>query len=196
MSEDLRASDAEREQTVNSLRAAAGEGRLSVEELDERTAAAYAAKTRGELAALCADLPPQPLRAQQPARSVPLVPGRVVFSARWRAPGRPHAVVGGLLSHVAPPLHAHGYELVERTPERLVFMRSRRPGWTIAVAILLFPFGLIALAHKDRDRIAIDLLPEERDTALIVQGVAPLAVRRAFAQLERDANDPTSPSRR
>lgn len=53
---DLRASDSERERTADQLRHAAGEGRLTVEELDERLEAAYAARTRGELEGLVADL--------------------------------------------------------------------------------------------------------------------------------------------
>ena len=52
-----RASDAEREAVVARLRDAAGEGRLTVEELAERVAAAYAAGTREELEPLTADLP-------------------------------------------------------------------------------------------------------------------------------------------
>jgi len=52
-----RASDAEREAVVARLRDAAGEGRLTVEELDERIDAAYAARTRDELDPLTADLP-------------------------------------------------------------------------------------------------------------------------------------------
>ena len=54
---DLRASDAERERTADQLRHAAGEGRLTVEELDERLNAAYAARTRGELDRLVAMSP-------------------------------------------------------------------------------------------------------------------------------------------
>ncbi len=52
----LRASDAERERTVDQLRHAAGEGRLTVEELDERLDAAYAARTRGDLERLVTDV--------------------------------------------------------------------------------------------------------------------------------------------
>ena len=52
-----RASDAEREAVVARLRDAAGEGRLTVEELAERIDAAYAARTRDELEPLTADLP-------------------------------------------------------------------------------------------------------------------------------------------
>ena len=56
-----RASDAEREAVVARLRNAAGEGRLTVDELDERIDAAYAAKTRAELEPLTADLPDTPM---------------------------------------------------------------------------------------------------------------------------------------
>jgi hypothetical protein len=53
---ELRASDAERERTADQLRYAAGEGRLTVEELDERLNAAYAARTRGDLEQLVRDV--------------------------------------------------------------------------------------------------------------------------------------------
>jgi len=53
---DLRASDAEREQAVEILSRAVADGRLSVDELDERLASAYAMRTRRELAVLIADV--------------------------------------------------------------------------------------------------------------------------------------------
>lgn len=52
----LRASDAEREQIADVLRHAAGEGRLTVDELDERLDAAYAAVTHEDLDRLVADV--------------------------------------------------------------------------------------------------------------------------------------------
>lgn len=57
VSRDVRASDAERELTVEKLQRSMGQGRLSTDEFDERVAAAYAATTRGELADLTRDLP-------------------------------------------------------------------------------------------------------------------------------------------
>lgn len=53
---DLRASDADRERAVMTLGRAAGEGRLDVEELEERLQAAYAARTHRELDRLLADV--------------------------------------------------------------------------------------------------------------------------------------------
>ena len=56
----IRASDQERESVVDVLRDAFTDGRLTFDEFEERTAAAYAAKTWGQLWELTADLPAQP----------------------------------------------------------------------------------------------------------------------------------------
>ena len=56
----LRASHGDRDRVVELLRVAAGDGRLTAEELDERLEAALTARTYGELAALTTDLPAVP----------------------------------------------------------------------------------------------------------------------------------------
>jgi hypothetical protein len=184
MTDRLRASDAEREQTVAALRAAAGEGRLTVDELDERTTLAYAAVTRGDLERLLHDLPAARLPEPRAARRGPRMPGRAGFGARWSA-RRPPDLVGFELVHsLGPPLRAFGYELVERTPQRLVFARRRRPAWTIVVAVVFFPVGLLALLHCPSDEITVEFARRGGETVCFAQGVAPLAVRREFAQLE------------
>ena len=58
--EGLRASHADRDQVVELLRVAAGDGRLSADELDDRLERALTARTYPELAALTADLPATP----------------------------------------------------------------------------------------------------------------------------------------
>jgi len=65
----VRASDAEREHTVALLQQGFTDGRLTQAELEERAAAAYAARTTAELSDLTADLPTQ----EQPPR-----PGRAL----------------------------------------------------------------------------------------------------------------------
>jgi len=55
------AGSADRERAVGVLRAAFTEGRLSQDELDDRVAQAYSARTYGDLWALVADLPAGPL---------------------------------------------------------------------------------------------------------------------------------------
>jgi hypothetical protein len=58
---DVRASDADRERAVDMLRQHAGDGRISIEELSQRTEHAYSAQTLGELDVLVRDLPPAPV---------------------------------------------------------------------------------------------------------------------------------------
>jgi len=53
----IRASDSDREHAVEALRGQYAEGRLTLEEFDERTSAAYAAKTWTDLRELTSDLP-------------------------------------------------------------------------------------------------------------------------------------------
>jgi Domain of unknown function (DUF1707) len=54
---ELRASHEDRDRVVEILRVAAGDGRLTAGELDERLEAALTARTMGELAVLTTDLP-------------------------------------------------------------------------------------------------------------------------------------------
>ena len=63
----LRASDAERERAAETLRRHHADGRLTTDELEERTARAYAATTRGDLDQLFGDLP----RLRQPEEEQP-----------------------------------------------------------------------------------------------------------------------------
>ena len=62
----LLASDSDREDVAERLRAASGEGRLLAEELEQRLELAFHARTYGELDALVVDLPAAP--APLPAR--------------------------------------------------------------------------------------------------------------------------------
>jgi hypothetical protein len=55
--EGLRASHGDRDRVVDQLRVAAGDGRLTSDELDARLERALSARTQGELAALTEDLP-------------------------------------------------------------------------------------------------------------------------------------------
>lgn len=74
----MRVSDADRHQVAEILREAAGEGRIDLEELDERLEATYAAKTYADLVPITMDLPAHrdPDRAPaRPASPSPVVPG-------------------------------------------------------------------------------------------------------------------------
>ncbi len=94
----------DRESVVTILRDAFTEGRLTLDEFDERTSVAYAARTWGDLMALTADLPVQPAfdRAIQASSALPAMP-----SARPEAipPGMgPRSVRRGMDSRLLPAL--------------------------------------------------------------------------------------------
>jgi Domain of unknown function (DUF1707) len=88
----VRASDAEREQTVALLQRSYADGRLALAELEERAGAAYAAQTRAQLRDLTADLPAE----HQPSRRRMILDTRVVCTLLCVCP--PAAVAYWLLS--------------------------------------------------------------------------------------------------
>ena len=87
---ELRASDEDRERTADTLRRAAGDGRLTMDELDERLNTAYGSRTRAELELLVADvLAPGDQRAVgAPQHRLPVRRGE--GGARWLV-----AIMGG-----------------------------------------------------------------------------------------------------
>jgi hypothetical protein len=103
----LRVSHEDRDQVAESLRIAAGDGRLTAEELDERLESALTARTYDDLAALVADLPaagtalaplPGPLAALLPGGTghapakelmkIHTTSGRGERVGRWTVPAR------------------------------------------------------------------------------------------------------------
>jgi uncharacterized protein DUF1707/2TM domain-containing protein len=66
---ELLASDADRERAAGRLRAAAGDGRLTPVELEERLDSAFSARTEAELEPLVADLPAPPRQPTSRDRS-------------------------------------------------------------------------------------------------------------------------------
>ncbi len=80
---DLRASDADRERVAKILHDAMAEGRLTVDELDERLQTVYKSRTLGELVPITADLPVagtigtslQPAQQRLPSEKIGGTPG-------------------------------------------------------------------------------------------------------------------------
>lgn len=103
-SDDLRASHADREQVIDTVKAAFTRGQLTMGELDERVGRALAARTYGELAAVTVGIPagsdlagpPKPARAQlrRPGNR-PINPGVCVITAATLAAGVWAGMVAG-----------------------------------------------------------------------------------------------------
>lgn len=115
-----RASDAERDRAADALRRHHADGRLSTDELEERTGRAYAATTLGELDQLFADLPR--VRSSEGGRRPPRL-------GLWPPPFALPLIA--LLFAVAVAASAHALLLVWAVMFFLIlrFGFMRRPWW-------------------------------------------------------------------
>ena len=102
--DDVRISDQERTQVVDRLRRHCAEGRITLDEFSDRAGQVYAARTRGELGEVLADLPePVPLPStdavpvRRPTSWVVGIMGGGQSKGRWRPEGEVTAlaIMGG-----------------------------------------------------------------------------------------------------
>ncbi|NUP46795.1 MAG: DUF1707 domain-containing protein [Catenulispora sp.] len=82
----LRVSPEEREEAAERIRLAAGDGRLTVEELESRLELALSALTYGELDALVDDLPSRPAPAAPESMRLAISYGHLERVGTWRIP--------------------------------------------------------------------------------------------------------------
>lgn len=162
----LRASDADRDRVADALRAHCAAGRLRLEELEERLAAALGAATLDELQRLLQDLPDrgaQATRPHAPERVKIGLPGLRSFRQEHELRSDRTESFRTAVEHILPAMVADGFNVIGRVPgELLVFER------------------------RDERVVAAFNRSDAGGTRLVVQGIARLAVRRAFANLGVD----------
>jgi DUF1707 SHOCT-like domain len=186
---DIRAADEDRERVATALRTHCEAGRLSIDELEERLAAAYAAKTLGDLDPLMADLPALPTRHAVTAPSDAAGaggPGLRAFSQRYELGVSRDVAFRHALDHIVPGMVRFGYKVSHRHEGRvLTFAIDERPGWVPFVCVFAFPIGLLALLARNRHTVTIefDELPRGEGTVMRAYGRARRPVRKAFADL-------------
>ncbi|MER5629701.1 DUF1707 domain-containing protein [Streptomyces nitrosporeus] len=93
---DMRASDAERERIAETLREAVAEGRLEMDEFEQRLDATYKARTHGELEPLVRDLPAPGTAVAPVSGPAAVSAGRAAGAVDWsRRIGKPATSSGG-----------------------------------------------------------------------------------------------------
>jgi hypothetical protein len=167
VSEELRASDTEREQAVTRLRDASAEGRLTLEELAERTALAYQARTHGELARVTDDLPAAVAQPAKAPRSFGLLVTLFApIARRKRRPLPRHTLVVSIFGPVRLDLRA-----TTKVPDDAAI-------WTIS---LFGPLFVTVPEHVDVDTTVLALFApvREADTSDLSPGAPRLRIRGA-----------------
>jgi hypothetical protein len=180
----LRISDADRHKVAELLRDAAGEGRLDLEELDERLEATYAAKTYADLVPLTIDLP---AHGEQP--STPPVPRREAPPAAT-AYDTSLAILGGCSrkgAWLVPPRHQAfalmgGVELDLREAtfaarETVIYANAVMAGVDITVDarthVIIEGVGIMGAFEQSRDKVPAELTADS--PVVRVKGVALMA---------------------
>ncbi|MBB5786019.1 DUF1707 SHOCT-like domain-containing protein [Jiangella mangrovi] len=160
---DLRCSDVDRERVAEALRQAAGDGRLTLTELEERLEATFKARTYGELQPITRDLPQGPY---------PLPGGNAVANWQQGRPAGPAGAVAG--AGVQPPLPPSGGPV--RRSERItsVLSNEKRQGrWEVPARMdITAVLGEVVLDFSE----AVVRTPEVEIQTAIVLGSLTLIV--------------------
>jgi hypothetical protein len=132
----LRASDSDREHVATQLRESFSEGRLTLDEFQERLQSAYAAKTQGDLAVLTRDLP---VRAPPPPPPVAVGPvDRAVYWSRLRDLATRYLVICAFFLAIWFVAGRHG---------------SFWPIWPIVVFGFFFALRALGIEQRERRRM-------------------------------------------
>lgn len=173
----MRISDADRHQVAEFLREAAGEGRLDLDELDERLEATYAARTYADLVPITHDLPapttgaavsrPAPGTAVRYDTSVAIMSG-VDRKGLWEV-GPTHSVfcvMGGVDIDLR--------EAVFTTPEVVITANTLMGGVDVIVnahtRVIVEGTGVMGAFEHARDKVEAQVTPDS--PVVRVRGVA------------------------
>ena len=180
----LRISDADRHRVAELLREAAGEGRLDLEELDERLGATYAAKTYADLVPITIDLPvPGEPAAAPPVQRRETPPTTTSYESSM-------AILGGVSrkgAWLVPPRHQafalmRGVDIDLREAtfaarETVIYANALMAGIDIVVDerthVIVEGVGVMGAFEQSRDKVAPQITADS--PVVRVKGVALMA---------------------
>ena len=152
---DIRASDRERDATVERLSAATGDGRLTLGEFSQRMDRATTAQTRGELDRLVADLPTEAATAAVAGRP-PAAPsawhvspiGGLSVSGPWRM--AKHEIVVSLVGRARLDLSQAELAAPEVTLTKVSLVGGVRIGVPSGIRVEVSGFSLVGGTRVER----------------------------------------------
>ena len=96
---------------------------------------------------------------------------------RFRSPLDETALRGEHLNDLLAAMSDQGYAASAITADGARFDRRHRPVWTIYVAVLFWPLGLLALLRVKRVAVHVRADPTEGGTLVVVAGTLAQALR-------------------
>jgi hypothetical protein len=183
----LRISDDDRHRVAEVLRQAAGEGRIDLEELDERLEATYGAKTYGDLVPITADLPaqgtahhpttPRPAHAQP--SPVPATRHESSFSVMgdctrrgvWEVPARHNAFA--LMGSVTLDLREARFTARETVIEAYAVMAGIEVIVNAHTQVVVEGIGIMGAFNEARSRVSPEIVPDS--PVVRIKGLALMA---------------------
>ncbi|MBA2465766.1 MAG: DUF1707 and DUF2154 domain-containing protein [Nocardioidaceae bacterium] len=183
----LRISDEDRHKVTEVLRLAAGEGRIDLDELDERIEATYAAKTYGDLVPITVDLPvaggsataaPAPRRVG-PSAPVPAVSHGTSFAMMgdcsrrgvWEVPLRHTAFA--MMGQVTLDLREARFAGREVVIDACAVMAGIDIVVNPSTQVVVEGFGVMGEFHERRSKVAAELTADS--PVVRVRGLALMA---------------------
>ena len=161
----MRISDEDRHRVAEVLRQAAGEGRIDIEELDERLEATYQAKTYGDLVPITVDLPTGAVPAPRPdlpmgAPTGPRYTSSVAVMSETRRTG-PWLIEDGhtafaLMGSVVLDLRDARFEQREVTVNASAVMGEVKILVDAATTVRMEGFGVMGEYSEQRPKVPFD----------------------------------------
>lgn len=179
----LRISDEDRHKVAELLRDAAGEGRIDLDELDQRLEATYAAKTYGDLVPITIDLPAHPQQPATPAVRRETLPatathensvsimGDCTRKGPWLVPARHNAfaLMGGVTLDLREATFA--------APETVIYANAVMAGIDIYVDarthVIVEGVGIMGAFDQGRDKVPAEVTADS--PVVRVKGIALMA---------------------
>lgn len=97
----------------------------------------------------------------------------VELEARFRTPLAPAQARSEGFATLLELMADEEFALVTAGPDRARFQRRARPLWTLYVAAILWPFGLLALSRRTWIVVDVELRPDGVGSVVLLTGTVP-----------------------
>jgi hypothetical protein len=102
------------------------------------------------------------------------------FTHQWEMDRPSDQVRRDMRSNLPPRLSGWKYRLTAQDETSMAFERTYAPGWTIVLAVILFPIGLLFLLARRTASLVFTIEPDDRATNVTVNGQANNRLRESL----------------